>query len=202
MGDGSVVSESGAEEPERTNPRVDEPSGGQSPSPAWPAEVSALYARLGRELWALYYTQCSDPDRASDALQEAFLRLQQYQGAPIQDLRAWLLQVGRNWLRDVARRERVAARPAEHLDALAGGAAEPIASVLDDEVQGVVREALDRLRADDREVLVLRYALGWPSIRIADVLNSTAAAIDMRLSRARRRLAEILTELGLGHDTD
>lgn len=184
---------------------MDEPSRGTKPHPSWSAEVAALYSNLSRELWAMFYAQCSDADRAADALQESFLKFQQHQskgasGEPILDARAWLLQVGRNWLRDVARRERVAARPAEHLDSLAGRLSEPVDGLLDEESQAAVRGALDRLRPDDREVLVLRYALGWPSIRIAEVLDSTAAAIDMRLSRARRRLAEILLELGMGND--
>lgn len=183
---------------------MDAPSGVDSPSRSWPAELAVLYEGLGRELWALFYAQCSDPDRAADALQESFLRLHQHQShgrsEVIQDTRAWLLQVGRNWLRDVARRERVAARPSEHLDSIAGSLTEPADGVLDQETQEMVRGALDRLRPDDREVLVLRYALGWSSLRIAEVLESTAAAVDMRLSRARRRLAGLLSELGPGND--
>ena len=181
---------------------MDESSGAEARSPPWPEALAELYLRLSRELWALFYAQCSNPDRASDALQESFLRLQQYHGEPIQDQRAWLLQVGRNWLRDVARRDRVAARPTDLLDHVAGQAGEPLEGVLAGELQSTVRKALDLLRADDREVLVLRYALGWPSIRIADVLGSTAPAVDMRLSRARRRLAEILSDLGIHDDAD
>jgi RNA polymerase sigma factor CnrH len=163
----------------------------------WSAKVEAVYRSQGRELWALFYAQCCDADRAYDALQEAFLRLQQQNGAPIRDERAWLLRVGRNWLRDVARRQKVAARPSEHLDSLAGSPADPSSLVGDRELQSRVREALDRLRTEDREVLVFRYALGWSSARIAEVLDTTASAVDMRLSRARRRLAELLEQMGL-----
>lgn len=166
---------------------------------SWPAEVAAIYESQGRELWALFYSQCSDADRAYDALQEAFLRLHQHNGTPIHDVRAWLLQVGRNWLRDVARRQRIAAKPSEHLDLISGRQVEPSVRFSNSELHESVRMALDRLRPDDREVLILRYALGWSSIRMAEVLASTAAAIDMRLSRARRRMAEILNEMGI-HD--
>jgi DNA-directed RNA polymerase specialized sigma24 family protein len=49
---------------------------------------------------------------------------------------------------------------------------------------------------DDRKVLVMKYSLGWSSAQMAIVMDCTAAAIDMRLSRARRRLAETLEEQG------
>ena len=178
--------------------RSPDPSAG----PEWSARVEAVYRKQARELWALFYAQCSDADRAYDALQEAFLRLQQQNGTAIRDERAWLLRVGRNWLRDVARRQKVAARSSERLDILPSDGDDPFQSAAGGELQGQVRAALDRLREDDREVLVLRYALGWSSQRIATVLESSASAIDMRLSRARRRLAEIFTESGVSHDSE
>lgn len=181
------------------------PAGPARPEPsasAWSARVEVLYHGQARELWALFYAQCCDADRAYDAVQEAFLRLQQHHGAPIRDERAWLLRVGRNWLRDVARRQKVAARPSERLDGLAAGGDDPFRSACGEELQSRVREALDQLRIEDREVLVLRYALGWSSHRMASVLESSASAIDMRLSRARKRLAELFEQLGVGHDLE
>ena len=163
----------------------------------WSAKVEAAYASHSRELWALLYTQCSSADRAHDAVQEAFARLQEQNGSPIRDVRAWLLQVGRNWLRDVARRQKVAARSSSELDGLAGARRDPALVLVQAELQSRVREALKQLKHEDREVLVLRYALGWPSSRIAAALESSAAAVDMRLSRARRRLAEILEQAGV-----
>ena len=108
--------------------------------------------------------------------------------------------MGRNWLRDVARREKIAARPSEHLDRIADQRGDPSSLLADKELQSRVRDCLDRLRLEDREVLVLRYALGWSSNRIANVLNSSAPAVDMRLSRARRRLADIMEDAGIDHE--
>ena len=167
----------------------------------WSARVETVYRSQARELWALFYAQCCDADRAYDALQEAFLRLQQQNGKPIRDERAWLLHVGRNWLRDVARRQKVAARPSERLDGMPGSDSDPAVIAAGEETQALVREALATLKADDRDVLVLRYSLGWSSQQIAASLHSTATAIDMRLSRARRRLAEKLEQSGVSHES-
>ncbi len=169
-------------------------------SRGWSAKVESVYKSQGRELWALFYAHCMDADRAYDALQEAFVRLQEQNGTPIRDMRAWLLRVGRNWLRDVARRKCNANRSSEYLDELAVSQREPSSILQRRELQSQVREALARLRIDDREVLLLRYAISWSSNRIADVLNSTPSAVDMRLSRARRRLGDLLEESGVGHE--
>lgn len=167
-----------------------------------PATLEEMYKNQGRELWALFYAHCSDPERAQDALQESFLRLQAHKGEPIRDPRAWLLRVGRNWLRDVARRKSSSTKPSDRLDDMAGKRSiDPSSQLVGSEMKQHVRDALGELKPEDREVLVLRYAIGWSSNRIAETLQSTAAAVDMRLSRARRRLATILEESGFrnGH---
>ncbi len=166
----------------------------------WSAKVEAVYRAQNRELWALFYAQCNNADLAYDALQEAFARLQAYQGPELRDIRAWLLRVGRNWLRDVARHRRIAAHSVEYLDETVGTGINPAAIAAQKELQDQVRTALDGLKPDDREVLVLRYALGWPSGRIANVLELSITAVDMRLSRARKRLADILEQAGVDNE--
>lgn len=173
-----------------------------SRSPDWPQEIEDTYRNQGRELWALFYAQCGDADDAYDALQESFTRLHEYNGEPVLNYRAWLLRVGRNWLRDVARRQKIAAKPTEHLESIAGEASEPADHLVHEELHDQVREAMASLKDSDREVLVLRYSLNWSSQRIAEVLSSSAPAIDMRLSRARKRLAEILENAGIRYESD
>ncbi len=169
-------------------------------SATWTERVEAVYRDQARELWAMFYAHCGKPERAYDALQEAFLRLQQQPEGDILDLRAWLLHVGRNWLRDQARRKSSGTVQSDSLDSRGGSEAEPIDSLIGEELRGQVREALHRLRDDDREVLVLRYALSWSSQRIAETVGSTPAAVDMRLSRARQRLATELEKMGVRHE--
>lgn len=167
----------------------------------WSAKVEAVYETQGRELWAMLYSQCCDPEAAYDALQEAFTRLHQQNGTPIHDVRAWILRVGSNWLRDAARRRKATSREFEQLDSLPGKSDDPGFQLQQKELFAGVRKALATLRDEDREVLVLRYALGWASHRIATALNTTSSAVDMRLLRARRRLAEIFKEAGIDHES-
>lgn len=161
--------------------------------------VAETYQVFGRELWAMFYAVCGDPERAWDAVQQAFLKLQEQNGTPIHDVRAWLLQVGKNWLRDVARRRENAWRAPQppSWDDVAQRELDPAGTAGRDDLLGQVRRLLSELRTEDREVLVLRYGLGWPSARIAAALGSSVQAIDMRLSRARQRLGVLLTAAGI-----
>ena len=159
-------------------------------------QLDALYRESSRELWAIFYSQCSDPERAYDAVQESFLRFHAYEGEPIRDPRAWLLRVGQNWLRDVARRKSSSCKLTATLDEMPNDRFSPEDILSSDENREAVRDALQLMLEDDRKVLVMKYALNWSSAQMAKVMICSAAAIDMRLSRARRRLAELLEEQG------
>ncbi len=161
--------------------------------------VEQNFQEHGRELWAMFYAVCCDPERAWDAVQHAFLKLQEQNGTPIHDARAWLLQVGKNWLRDVARRREYAWRAPQGTpwDDVADHGPDPSGSVEKADLLQQVRRVLGEMKVEDREVLLMRYALGWPSARIASTLESSVQAVDMRLSRARQRLAQLLAAAGI-----
>lgn len=176
------------------------PAPGQQNDPDRDQTIDKYYREHSRELWALFYSMCSDAERAYDAVQEAFLRYYDYHGEPVRDLRAWLLRVGQNWLRDVARKKSSSCGLLPGLDEFAGRreSAEDILNL--SERQGQIRTAMKELNEDDRKVLVMKYSLDWSSAQMASVMDCSAAAIDMRLSRARRRLAEILVEQGFEYE--
>jgi RNA polymerase sigma-70 factor (ECF subfamily) len=55
-----------------------------------------------------------------------------------------------------------------------------------------IREALERLSPDEREVLLLTYWDGFTSKEISDLLNTSATAVRMRLHRARKALSHLI----------
>lgn len=177
-----------------------ESKGGEEISKTSLQQLDDLYVQHHRELWAIFYSQCSDPERAYDAVQESFLKLHRYKGESIRDARAWLLRVGQNWLRDVARRKSSSCRLSPSLDEIARTKVSPHEVMATDENRLAMREALTGLIEDDRRVLVMKYSLNWSSAKMAVVMDCSPAAVDMRLSRARRRLAEHLEEQGYDHE--
>ena len=56
---------------------------------------------------------------------------------------------------------------------------------------------LEELSPSDREILTMKYALEYDGATISEQLGIPVTAVHMRLSRARQRLAELLTTTGV-----
>jgi RNA polymerase sigma-70 factor (ECF subfamily) len=158
------------------------------------AAFTALIERYERTALAVAYAQVHDAHRAGDAVQEAFLRA--WQELPrLQEAAkfgGWLLQIVRNAAIDVRRRIRPSA--AEFPD-LAAKDGDPIAELEAEDRAAKVKEALAALDETTRTAVVMRYYEGLSAKEIAAALDMTPAAVDMRLSRARGQLREILAPL-------
>jgi RNA polymerase sigma-70 factor, ECF subfamily len=97
-------------------------------------------------------------------------------GAAPRSTRSWLLAVAERRIVDEARRR---ARPL---------GPEPAPVLFDDEVATPLVGALERLSADERELLFLRVVEERTHAEIAVALGCSEAAARMRVSRALRRL--------------
>jgi RNA polymerase sigma factor (sigma-70 family) len=157
---------------------------------------AALYHRLARPMWSVLYSRCCDAELALDAVQEAFVRWREQDASRIDEPAAWLLRVASNWMTDQLRRHRPTL-PYHETGEVARTDGDPASVLIRHEMQEQVRAALSGLRLEDREALVLRYSLDWSSARIAEALGLTVQAVDMRLSRARRRLGDLLKRKGV-----
>jgi len=165
------------------------------------AEFARLYAAHNREVWALAYARRLDREQALDVMQETFLRLWRSWDANevIQTPRAWLLRVARNLAEDRAKSSfnRNGTSPLEWLNGIAARSPMPLEQLEHAETLAQIRQLLAELPTDDRDILTLRYALDYDSAQIAETLGIQVTAVHMRLSRARKRLADRLAEQGV-----
>src|SRR5579871_6866157 len=134
---------------------------------------------------------------AEDVVQEACVRaLTFFDGFRGEDGRAWLLAIVRNscydWLRKNRRDSRMQVEP-EELDAVADSAPDPEAVQLRNANQDMVRQGIEALPAEYREVLVLRELEGMSYLQIARVTDVPIGTVMSRLSRGRKRLEAALT---------
>ncbi|MCS7021225.1 MAG: sigma-70 family RNA polymerase sigma factor [Gemmataceae bacterium] len=159
-------------------------------------EFERLYAQHSREIWAVAYARWMDNHLAFDIMQETFLRLwrQWEAGEVIDNPRAWLLRVARNLAEDAAKSafRRHGTHSNEVLNGVAAQQPAPFDGVERLEQQARLRQLLLELSPTDREILTLRYAWDYDTPQIAEYLNIAVAAVHMRLSRARQRLAALL----------
>ncbi len=165
------------------------------------AEFEELYQRHTREVWALVYARWLNAEVALDVMQEAFLRLwkQWQEGSAILNPRAWLLRVARNLAEDYAKSafRRNGTQPPQTMNGVKGRDLLPLETMARDETFGQLRHELDMLAPTDREILTLRYGLDYNANQIAEILEINSTAVHMRLSRARQRLADRLTDQGV-----
>lgn len=161
------------------------------------AAFGELARRHGRDALRVAQAMLGSPTEADDVVQEAMMKayraLDRFRAeAP---LRPWLLRIVANEARNRRRSAGRRGRLAERVAAVAGvavsgsavsGSAESVALV-DERAREVLR-ALGRLRAADREVIVLRYFAELSEAEMASALGCPAGTVKSRLSRALARL--------------
>ncbi len=106
---------------------------------------------------------------------------------------AWLFQIARNKVADHLRRQY--RRPSEPLDPeveIRDSAPTPEEEALRGDETRAVREALAELGAEQREVIIMKFALGYDNARAAAVLGKSTGAINQLQHRALVALARIL----------
>jgi len=153
--------------------------------------LGALYERYYRAMVALAYSVLRDRNQAEDAAQESFAiacrELPTLRSS--EKFAVWLGSICRNVARQMQRRESRLAEKAIQ---------KPSANEQSRNEHGdVVRRAVWKLRAGDREVIVLRYYDNMAYNQIAAVLGISAAAVHGRLVRAKRKIAKQLKRDGL-----
>ena len=164
-------------------------------------EFEAVYAQLHRAVWALAFARWMDSDSALDIMQETFLRYwkQCESGQKFDNPKAWLMRVARNLAEDYAKSafRRHGTLAPELLGIFPSKAQLPHEVLQREEAFQQIRGVLEDMPSADREVLTMRYALDQDAPQIAEFLGVPVTAIHMRLSRARQRLAEKLTAIGV-----
>jgi RNA polymerase sigma-70 factor, ECF subfamily len=137
-----------------------------------------------------------NPHDAEDVVQEAYLRAFKFfdtlRGA---NGRAWLLTIVRNtcytWLQQNRPRDLTVPFD-EDLHSGESDSAEPATLVLKSASHQMLKEALEELPAEFREVVVLRDLEGFSYKEIAEIAKIPPGTVMSRLARARERLKQLL----------
>jgi RNA polymerase sigma-70 factor, ECF subfamily len=161
-------------------------------APADPAAVDV--EMLAREHYAAVYRFCArrvGVDLAADAAQEAFLTAQRAVGRFRGESRAltWLLGIANNECRRLARKHRlrppeIELDPARHADS--GDTESAIVN------RNALQEALARLSAEHREVVILHEIEGLTYEEVAAVAGVPVGTVKSRLHHAMLHLRRAL----------
>ncbi len=168
-----------------------------------------LVHRYERELFGYLRHYLGNAETAEDVFQQTFLQvhLKCQQFEPGRKVRPWLYTVATNQAIDMQRRNR--RHRMVSLDRRLGGAAEdgsgglvelldspepgPVERAESGERSEKVRQALDQLPEQARQVVLLVYFQGLKYREAAEVLNIPVGTVKSRLHAAINKLSETLT---------
>jgi RNA polymerase sigma factor (sigma-70 family) len=167
-----------------------------------PGEQERFEAVMLPHLSAAYtlarYLTRNDYD-ADDVVQEAFLRALKYfggfRGERASQSRAWLLAIVRNMAYTWRHRHRADASTTEFDETMHGEATtegHPESALSRRDARETLADALDQLPPEFREVIVLREIEELSYKEISQVVDVPVGTVMSRLSRARKRLQEVL----------
>lgn len=166
-------------------------------------------AEHDRWLRTIVYARLGEPAAVDDVMQEVALAAVK-QAAPLRDaerVAPWLYQLA---VRQVLMYRRRRGRQRDLLNryeqrqpsATAAPASDPLAWLLADERERLVRRAVEQLPRRDAEVLMLKYSEDWSYDQIASHLGISRSAVEARLHRARGRLRERLLALDVNGESE
>lgn len=143
------------------------------------AELEGFYRERRGRMWQAVFAFAGDPEVASDAVAEAFAQALR-RGEAIRSPERWLWRtIFRIAAGELKQRGRHVAQQIENT------------YEMDDLARDLV-VALAKLSEKQRAAVVLHHAVGYPAKEIAEILGSTTPAVHVHLSRARKRLRELL----------
>lgn len=171
-------------------------------SAAEAAEAERIYLGLVRDyesaILNYIWRRVGDPDLAEDLTQETFVKA--WRALDRMELgdgvegrrRAWLYTIAHNAIADHGRRQRrIRWLSLDAIKEIGGG--NPARDVAD---RDPLQRALDRLTADQREVLLLFSHEGLPAEDVARILGITPAAARKRRQRAREAFSDAWVAIG------
>jgi RNA polymerase sigma-70 factor (ECF subfamily) len=161
-----------------------------------PDTVRVVYQTYGRLVYSVAYKVLGDAGLAEDATQQTFVQAWRAAGSydPSRALGPWLATIARRAAIDVYRQDR-------HHQSLDGvDSADPALVSLPPSVEQIyeiweVRHALDRLPAQDRELIHYQHYGELTHTEIAERLSIPIGTVKSRSFRAHRRLAGLLRHL-------
>jgi RNA polymerase sigma-70 factor, ECF subfamily len=138
---------------------------------------------------------------AQDVVQEAYLRaFKSFSGFHGSNGRAWLLTIVRNTSYTLLKKNRAVDLTTtfdEEIHASGHESLSPATILEHAEDAELIREAMDELPAEFREILALRHQEGLSYKEIADIAQIAPGTVMSRLARARAKLKEYLaTRIG------
>lgn len=163
-------------------------------------KLGLLFERYKKPLYGFFYGLNRDGDLSEDLVQNVFLRILKYRylfrGEG--DFRTWMFHIARNVSHDHFRKNKHNAKDSlESWHERIGSNENRATEFQHDEELQLLSDALDRLPADKREILLLSKYQDKKYKEIGEILGCTEGAVKVKVFRALQDLKEVYRKLEL-----
>ena len=158
--------------------------------------LTGLFERYHRQLFGFFYRMSGDRAAAEDLVQEVFLRVLKYRHTfrNPDSFASWLFQIAWNARHDSVPKRQVMVSLPDDLEVAAPDAGPALRFEQREDV-ALMSQAMRRLPADKRELIVLARYHGMDYAQLSRLLNAEPGTIRVRLHRAIRQLEEVFCQL-------
>lgn len=163
-------------------------------SPQTPKETfEALFAEYSDVIYRFCLYKTSDAQVAHDLTQDTFLRLWKSMNSAgeIEKPKQYIYQIARNLVIDHYKKMKSLS-----LDRLQEDGFEPRDAAAPSDILAeiaILREAIEKLEADYREVVYMRFVEGLGIEEISETLGISANLVSVRINRGKKKLQSLFT---------
>ena len=151
--------------------------------------LGELFQRYKRVLWTYFFRLCKDQMLSEDLVQNVFERILKFKDKFRGDgpFKYWIFHIARNVYADQFRQNKVTIT-SDEIPVIADETVTPASSAGEISSETLLYQALDRLRPDDKELLVLTKLEGLKYREVGVLLNVPENTIKIKVFRALRSL--------------
>jgi RNA polymerase sigma-70 factor (ECF subfamily) len=171
-----------------------------------PDKMGLLFERHSRALYGFLFHMSNHREASEDMVQIVFYRMLKYSHSfsGEGEFKTWMYHLARNVLKDQAKKDK---RMGNRYDIADFSEKMGNGESADGDLQrkqdlNTLQNALNRLNADHREVLVMSKLQELKYHQIAAVMNITEGAVKVRVHRAINELKEIYAKVNTKQDGD
>lgn len=171
--------------------------------------LEELFKRYSRPLYQFIYRHLPNEETASDLVQETFLRIFRHRKdyRPTSRFSYWIYRIAKNlcvdekrryWNRNVSSASVVTSQdetPVDLIEMQPSNQPNGAELLQRREMEDLIREAIESLSDEQRQVMLLHKYQGLAYKEIADILDITTESVKQRAYRAHVRLRELLKDL-------
>ena len=134
---------------------------------------------------------------AEDVVQEVFIKVwnRREEVKEIDNKEAWCMTVTRNLALDKLRKKKYAHEPVEEHYAIKDSTMDPAQQVQSNNIMTLIKEAINALPNDQKQVVHLRDVEGYKYKEIAEITGLTIEKVKVYLHRARLTLRKQLSNI-------